>query len=539
MIDKVIIKKHAVNVSFMWFIPLVTLLIGVGIFIEHQLSKGPTITLIFDQAEDITADKTEIKAMNVNVGMITKVTLDSSGKRIIATAEVDKTAARMLREDTQFWMVKPRITKDGISGLSTLISGSYINIQQGAKNGSDKKRAFKVLNEPPIAGPDTPGLRVVLVHNTLGKLDVGDPVYFNGFIVGRVETKNLDIEQKKVKYQLFIYAPYNHLIYENTSFWLTKPFDLSITDKGFHFGIASLESLILGGVTFGLADNEPAGSKVTENSRAFTLFSSEAEVRRHYFGRFTHFIMHFEDSIRGLNEMAPVEYKGIQVGSVLKVPIGDAKLLEDHLTIPVLVSIDLSKLISPPLSVENLNAFFKAGLVAKLQASNLLTGRLAVAITFAEQKPGYKQAWQSNYPVFPTVQGQLAQIQNQLADFAKLLKNLSSDGAFNKVDKALDNLNRLLKTANSTVVDIHSLLASSGTKSLPYAANDALRSLHQTLEAFNEDGKSLYAFKDGLTHLDDSLQQLSLLLKQLNQKSNALIFTESKGFDPKPKGARK
>lgn len=539
MIDKAIIKKHAVNVSFMWLIPLVTLLVGIGVFIEHQLGKGPTITLVFDQAEDIAADKTEIKAMNVRVGMITKIALDKSCKKIIATAELDKTAERMLQEDTQFWVVKPRITKDGISGLSTLLSGAYINIQQGVKKSANRKREFKVLDTPPIAGPDTPGLRVVLTHNTLGKLDIGDPVYFNGFIVGRVETKELDVSQKKVKYQLFIYAPYNHLIYLNTRFWLTQPFDLSVTDKGFHLGIGSLESLILGGVTFGLVHGESAGSQIKENSAAFTLFGSMKEVKRDYFGRFTHFIMLFEDSIRGLNEMAPVEYKGIQIGSVLKAPMGNTKLFEGDLTIPVLVSIDLGKLISPPFLVENMQSYFKEGLVAKLQASNLLTGRLAVAISFADSKPGFRQAWQSSYPVFPTAQGQLAQIQNQIGSLVKTLKKFSSSDTLKKADTTLDNVNTLLKTADSTLLDIRTLLTSKGTKSLTNSANDALMSLHQTLEAFSEDGKSLYAFKDGLTHLDDSLQQLSLLLKQLNQKSNALIFTESKGFDPKLKGARK
>ena len=537
--DKVIVKKHVKNVSFLWFIPLVTLLFGIGVFIEYQLSKGPVITLVFDQAENIAADKTEIKAMNVKVGMIKKIALDKTCKKIIATAQLDKTAGRMLHEDTQFWVVKPRITKDGISGLSTLLSGAYINIQQGIKSGTEKKREFHVLDAPPIAGPDTPGLRVVLMHNTLGKLDVGDPVYFNGFIVGRVETKALEIEAKKVKYQLFIYAPYNHLIYENTQFWLTKPFDLSITDKGFHLGVGSLENLILGGVTFGLPNGESAGPQVKENSRAFTLYSSVKQVKRDFFSRFMHFIMLFDDSIRGLNSEAPVEYKGIQVGSVLKAPMDCSHLLESGSVVPVLVSIDLSKLISPPLLIDTIIPFFREGLVAKLKPSNLFTGKLTIAISFVEPQPSYKQAWQANYPVFPTRPGQMAQLQHQMGSLANTLKNLTSSGTLNKADKTLDNLNTLLKTANTAVFDVHSLLTAKGTKSLTHSASEALMSLHQTLDAFNEDGKSLYAFKESLIHLDRSLEELSLLLKQLNQKSNALIFTESKGFDPKPKGIRK
>ncbi|MCQ4504424.1 MlaD family protein, partial [Vibrio parahaemolyticus] len=74
----------------------------------------------------------EIRALNVKVGLITEVTLSENYEHINAKAQMKKDAERMLRDDTMFWVVNPRIGRDGVSGLETLLSGSYIQLQPGS-----------------------------------------------------------------------------------------------------------------------------------------------------------------------------------------------------------------------------------------------------------------------------------------------------------------------------------------------------------------------------------------------------------------------
>lgn len=103
--------------------------------------------------------------------VITEIKLSEDYDHIVATAQMSKDADRMLREDTLFWVVKPRIGREGISGLDTLLSGAYIQLQPGTA--SSAQDHFKVMDLPPIAPPDAKGLRLVLT-NKAGKLNVGD-----------------------------------------------------------------------------------------------------------------------------------------------------------------------------------------------------------------------------------------------------------------------------------------------------------------------------------------------------------------------------
>lgn len=131
------------QISSIWLVPVIALGIGIWMIAQYMMSKGPEVTLFLKTAEGIEVGKTEVKALNVRVGVITDVSLNDDYSAIIATAQIDKDAARMLKEDTLFWVVKPRIGKEGVSGLETLLSGAYVQLQPGvAKKG--KTRVYRV-----------------------------------------------------------------------------------------------------------------------------------------------------------------------------------------------------------------------------------------------------------------------------------------------------------------------------------------------------------------------------------------------------------
>src|SRR5580698_9716608 len=116
------------RVQLVWLVPLVAVLIGGWLAIQSILEKGPTITISFQTADGLEAGKTKIKFKNVDIGTIKKVTLSPDDKSIIATAELTRDASKMLVDDTRFWVVRPRISGGSVSGLSTLLSGSFIGM---------------------------------------------------------------------------------------------------------------------------------------------------------------------------------------------------------------------------------------------------------------------------------------------------------------------------------------------------------------------------------------------------------------------------
>ena len=167
--------------------------------------KGPTITLSFKTAAGLEAGKTAIKYKAVEVGTVNTVRLSDDLSKVVVTATLDKGTEAYLNEGTQFWVERPRVGTEGISGLSTIVSGAYINFEPG--DGAPS-RTFAGLERPPLTPADRPGLRITLKAEKLGSLHVGAPVYFRQIQVGKVEDDRLASDHQHIEIDVFIEQPY-------------------------------------------------------------------------------------------------------------------------------------------------------------------------------------------------------------------------------------------------------------------------------------------------------------------------------------------
>ncbi|PTB96871.1 mammalian cell entry protein, partial [Thalassospira xiamenensis] len=164
---------------------------------QSEAQKGPEIRLEIASAEGIEAGKTLVKAREVEVGRVESLRLSDDFKKAIVTIQMNTAGAPLLRKDTEFWVVKPRIARDGVSGLGTLLSGAYIQLEPGAEpHNGEPKTNYVALEQPPLTSSDTAGLRVRLVSEVAGSLGVGDSVTFRGFPVGQVEEASFDPQQR-------------------------------------------------------------------------------------------------------------------------------------------------------------------------------------------------------------------------------------------------------------------------------------------------------------------------------------------------------
>ena len=183
------------SLQLVWIIPIVAALVGGWLVVKSVWEQGPHVTIQFRSAEGIEAGKTRIKHKAVDSGIVKAIELSDDNKSVIVTAELNRKAARgFLVEDTRFWVVRPRIAGGEVSGLGTLLAGSYI----GGEPGTSKveKREFVGLESPPVIVSDLPGRQFTLVAEDVGRFDVNSPVYFRGVQAGRVISIDLPPDGK-------------------------------------------------------------------------------------------------------------------------------------------------------------------------------------------------------------------------------------------------------------------------------------------------------------------------------------------------------
>ena len=172
------VPKKRGRLSIVWVIPILAAVVGIGIAVQQQLSEEPEMRIEFRSAEGVEAGKTAIKYKDVEIGKVTGVNLSSDYSRILITAKMEKSAEALLAEDARFWIVKPRVTVSGVSGIGTLLSGNYIRFEPGsaAREGRD----FVGLEVPPPVTIGLPGREFVLRSDTLGSLGIGTRVHLPG-----------------------------------------------------------------------------------------------------------------------------------------------------------------------------------------------------------------------------------------------------------------------------------------------------------------------------------------------------------------------
>ena len=461
--------------SLVWLIPIVAALIGGWLAVHAVLSRGPTITISFQNAEGIEAGKTRIKYKDVEIGEVTSVQLSPNRQAIVATAQLRKEAADYLAEDSRFWVVRPRVSGGGVSGLGTVLSGSYIGMDIGKSEA--RKTDFVGLETPPIINADLPGQTFTLRADNLGSLNTGSPVYFRRVPVGQVVGYELDPKGGYVKVAVFINAPYDHFVSANSRFWHASGVDVSLSANGLNVSTQSLAAIALGGIAFEtpLADN--AGIPLSD--RNFILHDTRDRALQNPDREMQPFRLRFRQSLRGLSVGAPVDFRGITIGEVTAIGVQyvqdrkDFDMTVDIRTYPSrLDSLSRGGRITGKLSPQALVA---NGMRAQLRSGNLITGQLYVALDFFRDAPPARLVVKGGVPELPTIPGDLEELQRVLQRIVKKLDAVPFDSIGKEADASL-------KSLHQTLDSVKRLSDGLNNQTVPQASK-TLEQLQQTLEA--------------------------------------------------------
>lgn len=508
------VSKHPRNWSsrFIWIIPILALVIGLSLGIKVMLDRGPTITISFKSGDGLEAGKTHVKYKDVIIGVVKTVDLSEDHKQVIATVQIDRKAADFLREDTRFWIVRPRVSASGVSGLSTLFGGTYIAADLGQSR--EAREDFVALEVPPILTQDTPGRKYILRAPDLGSHDIGTPVYFRRLLVGEVVGYELDKDGKEVSIEIFVHAPYDQYVTSNTRFWNASGFDVSLSAAGLKVQTESMISILAGGIAFEdrPSSDDDVDSSTSDSSKAtamavsqagnaeseraqsdtvFPLYPTRELAMKRSDTRVERIVINFKQSVRGLSVGAPVEFRGVTIGEVAQV---DVTIDPKDFTIiqPVLIYLyperlrlktDNGKPYPAPKTDEERYKRYQGmvdrGLRAQLRTGNILSGQQYIALDFFPDMPKYTLNTKKVPLQLPSTPGAFDDMEKSVASIVKntdkLVQKLDGE-TLPEVNKALKNADSLLASDSPMQTDLRETL-----RELTKAAS-SLKKLADTLD---------------------------------------------------------
>lgn len=473
------------RLSIVWVIPLIAAAVAIGIAVQRILTQGPTITVLFEAASGVEAGKTVLKYKDVEIGKVTAVRLAEGFSKVEVTAQVDRSAEGLLVEDTRFWVVAPRVTLSGVSGLSTLISGSYIGLQPGTA--TEERRHFRGLKAPPTI-TDQPGRHFILKAADLGSLGLGTPLYFRRLRVGEVAGYELAKDGSSVDVTVFVFSPYDRFVTPETRFWDASGIDLSVTAEGLNLRTQSLISILAGGIAFEVPSFETATGPADENA-VFTLFRDQASALKQPDAVARRYVL-YVDSLEGFQPGAPVKLLGVKAGEV-----ADVGLVIDPKTRAfrprLLVTFFPTRLIArlTPEQDAMARALLREGhaewiagvrhqiedlgLRAQVRTGNLLTGERYVALDYDPKASKVELDWTQDPLEIPVMPGGLADLEarassilDRVHGILDTIEELPLESIAKDIDASLKDLDRILKGAS--------------TKTLP-GLDQTMTSLRETL----------------------------------------------------------
>ena len=503
-----------------WVVPIAAAVIGISLLIRNLQNAGPQISISFLSGEGLQVGKTLVKYRDVAVGRLSAVGLSADHQTVMVTAELSKDAASLLKEDTQFWIVRPRIGVGSVSGLDTLLSGVYIGMKSGAA--ARHERQFVGLENPPALTHGPRGRELQLHAARAGSLAIGAPVYFRQFQVGRVIDENL-LADGSTRVTVFVDAPHDAFVKPLTRFWNASGIDVKLGADGLNVQTESLAAVLAGGVAFDDGPSEVIAA-VGSMPGEFTLYKNETEAMAPPDGDPHYVRMRFAQALRGLEVGAPVEFVGVNIGAVVAVDLGYER---DDKSFPVIVTAKVyprrmgqayavlaaqGKTESDETLATFVGTLVSRGLRAQPRSASLLTGRLYIALDFQPASPRTSFDASIRPLELPTVNGSFQELEASVGKLVKKMNDLP--------------LQQIAADLHTDLNDLHETMSALHDTLLPHAV-DTLSALHGTLDSakrtLDVESPLQRSLTDTLSESRSTLQSVRELADYLDRHPDALV----------------
>jgi paraquat-inducible protein B len=519
--------------SPIWLIPVVTVVVAAWLTWDTLSKRGPVITLTFESAEGLVAGQSQIKYRDVVMGQVQSIDLSPDLTHVILTARMNREAERLLTGRALFWVVKPRLFAGNLSGLETVLSGSYVALLPSAEP-AQAARNFTGLENPPVLQSTTAGHTFLLKAGLLGSINLGSPVFYRGLDVGEVLGWDIGDMADSVTIHAFVRAPFDQYVHEESHFWNASGLSVKLGAEGVQVQVESLRALILGGVAFDTPPAARATPVVQSEGAVFPLYADKEAAEAAGFKRRVTGVAYFPGGVDGIARGSPVTLRGIRVGEVTSVRL-EYDPATDTIRVPVKFEVQPERIgdiaaVAGRGPLENLRRLVARGMRAQLQSVNLLTGQKAVVFEEVPNAPPAEVTVQDGLIVVPTAPGEFAGIVSSVNTLVAKLTSMPFQQIGDNLNETLAGLNKITngQAMRESIASLQAALA---------AAKDALATLNAGLgpaikrlpeitagvqDAVNRTNRILLSVDTGYGDNSKFYRNLDRLLVQLNDTAQSI-----------------
>lgn len=523
------------RISIVWIIPIIAVAVVIGIGWRALAQRGPEITISFNAGEGIQSGQTKIRRKDVDLGTVESIHLTHDLSRVVVRARMLRSAAPYLNTHTQFWIVRPRISAEGVSGLATLVSGVYIEMNPG---GGTPQSEFTGLEEPPVLQSDVPGRTFTLHASQLTSLNQGSAIFYRGLSVGEILGYALNQRTQKVDIFAFVRAPYDKLVHPESRFWNASGVDISIGAQGVHMVASSWQQLLSGGVEFTTPSSamndapSPAGAQ-------FRLYDDKYTAEKDPRGTPLIYRVDFTGAVAGIEHGSPVELLGAQIGQVQHVELEyDDRTHVLHT--PVIIAIDPTrvKVVNGPMRsapevaqdfAAHLEDWVKHGLRARLTSASFITGQQIVSLDMVpDAAPARVERVDSQLQIPSAPSVDVTQI---LQSVHNILRHIDSATAGPELTHAIKELDRTLTHLDAITGAVEPQMQPL-IDSLRQSAEAAQRTLEQASNVLGSNTAQGTDLPQMMQELTDAARSVKALADYLDRHPEALIRGKKKETEP-------
>jgi paraquat-inducible protein B len=309
------VVKTKKGLSPIWILPLLALCLGGWLLFKDYQDSGFMITVQIHNATGLTPDKTKVFFRGLPIGTVKSFSVNPDLQWIDANIEMVKEAKEELTEDSKIWIVRPEVSFNKITGLDTLVKGSYFEVQPG--NSKIPGTAFVALSSAPALSSRVPGLHLILNSKHDVSLGPGSPVYFKKVEVGEV-VSNILQDDSSIETRILIYPKYTKHVTEKTLFFISKGMQLDANLPKLSIHIDPLKTILRGGISF----ITPTGGKELKTSKDIHQLYEDKQAAENA----DNLVINLQFSVEnGLSTDSEIQYNGVKIGT-----IRDLKLSDDY-----------------------------------------------------------------------------------------------------------------------------------------------------------------------------------------------------------------
>lgn len=312
---------------------------------QTPLRPGKTMVVIADGPVDLSP-RSPVYYKNIQAGEVVDIGIDSDGAKIRSTLFIYQDYLKFLSKKSVFWVQSGVNVQGSIAEGVSLSTGPLSKMLLGGVSFTTPDVLKKNKHIQPeegfsfhlhksykeavaaVAELQPPGKHILLTATDAESLSLGSPVLHKKIKIGEVESFKLSPDQQSVLIECLIFDEFKNIVKPNTRFYNTSGIQVSGGLTGVTLQTESLQSVLAGGIG---CINPPSGASLGPSHQPYQLYPHLQDALHADETEITILL----DSSRGLKEGSKIRYKGIEIGK-----IGMLRLGEDQQTIIATARID-------------------------------------------------------------------------------------------------------------------------------------------------------------------------------------------------------